>query len=440
MIDPHLAVRLKSAWQALNEKDPAKAARVANLLNLGHAELLSELDLREPRMEAFVQPHHVPRELLFMKAVLEDQHGVLAAAAGKALAQQEQLAQGIAAKQPGPDGTLPGFAKFHHHDLGWLECGVIWLENMVAGLKFNFGTLQPSIIPIDNKVQIAMAADFGTGDWGSIFNPAASTKIRGHIVRMKPEITIHLGDVYYAGTQSSEAGNLTSVWPAGGWGSFALNSNHEMYPGGIAYYNEALGAPLFQKQQKRSCFVLENDNWIIVGLDSAYFSDEETFYMFGDLGPSDGIQAKMLADLAKKQKRMLILSHHNGLELDGSVPSREAWPDGLGSKLWYEIQESLQSNDKPVYWYWGHQHAGVVYKHSESANLFCRCIGHGALPYGNASVLDNSPNVIWHERTPANDPHDPERLLNGFAVLDLNAAQITETFYNENSAIAWQSS
>ena len=67
-----------------------------------------------------------------------------------------------------------------------------------------------------------------------------------------------------------------------------------------------------------SYFALENDNWVIVGLDSAYFSPEGNLYTDGLLfdanHPNDqnafllqkGVQAQL------DGKKVIVLTHHNG--------------------------------------------------------------------------------------------------------------------------------
>jgi hypothetical protein len=57
-----------------------------------------------------------------------------------------------------------------------------------------------------------------------------------------------------------------------------------MYSGGNPYYS-AIRQPPFDKQGGGSYFALENDNWVIIGLDSARFSPEETLYINGLLAP-----------------------------------------------------------------------------------------------------------------------------------------------------------
>jgi hypothetical protein len=62
---------------------------------------------------------------------------------------------------------------------------------------------------------------------------------------------------------------------------------------------------------------------------------------------------------------------------------------------------------------------------------WARCI-----PWRQSSILQASPNVAWHEHRSAKDPDLPQRVLNGFAVLNLNGPQLQEFFYDENGGIA----
>jgi len=65
-----------------------------------------------------------------------------------------------------------------------------------------------------DQLTIAIAGDFGTGNWGTASNPAPSTKIAAQAIpRLNPNLTIHLGDVYYEGSSSEETNNLLTLWP-----------------------------------------------------------------------------------------------------------------------------------------------------------------------------------------------------------------------------------
>jgi hypothetical protein len=275
-------------------------------------------------------------------------------------------------------------------------------------------------------VKIALLGDFGTGDWGSPTNPAASTKIRKLVAELRPEITIHLGDVYYSGRVSAEQGNLVGIWPAGSLGSVALNSNHEMYPGGVPYFSEAFAADAFKMQQQNSFFALENDHWMIVALDSAYHADPYSLYMDGNI---DELQLHFLRQCAESGKKLLIITHHNGLSEDGVQQTQ----------LWIQVGAALPQGVIPAFWYWGHVHAGVVYQPEAGTGVACRCIGHSALPWGLATELANNRRIAWFESRSANDPEDPVRVLNGFALLSFNGPQVSEAIYDENGGVAWQS-
>jgi hypothetical protein len=213
--------------------------------------------------------------------------------------------------------------------------------------------------------------------------------------------------------------------PRGSMGSFALNSNHEMYPGGIPYFQDALGSDVFAAQQRQSFFVLENDHWVVLGLDSTYFSDEDNLYLDGRI--SDDLQVSMLKQYAGLGKRMILLTHHNGLSEDGGTPLR----------LWSDVINAFPAVRGPDYWYWGHVHVGAVYEQTNGNLVRCRCIGHAALPWGYSSMLASTYKVEWFEKHSANDPGDPLRVRNGLAVLSLDDEKIEETLYDEDGAIAW---
>jgi hypothetical protein len=232
--------------------------------------------------------------------------------------------------------------------------------------------------------------------------------------------------VYYAGTSDEEQHLLVNLWPEGSIGSLTLNSNHEMYSGGSPYFDVALGDPLFALQQKSSFFALENTNWVIVGLDSAYYASEVGMYMDGSLG-DDGVQLGFLRQQVATGKKVIVVTHHNGLSEDGSETTN----------LWKQVMSAFPDGPGPAFWYWGHVHAGVVYQPKPPGNTLCRCCGHGALPWGQASKLVGNSNVLWYENRSANDSDIPQRVLNGFAMLYLDGPNIEEAFYDENGGAAW---
>ena len=411
-IDPVISSRINAAWESLGKQFPDKQQQIARVvLNASQQAVAVSQTGKAPAAPA--APHHL---MLAHSALTNDSDGVV------------NSLQAGAVVGVGPDGVIWGTGKYEQFDPGWAEAFAVYLESLLTG-KHPF-MANPQTIPIPDAVQIALAGDWGTGDWRTAANPAPSTDVRNHLAFLQPDVTIHLGDVYYAGTGDQEQHILVNLWPQGSIASLALNSNHEMYSGAKPYF-QAISNPPFDQQKGCSYFALENANWVIVGLDSAYFASEPGLYMDGSIEPAGGTtQVQFLQSKVATGKQMIVLTHHNGLAEDGSSTTG----------LWSQVLSAFPAGSGPAYWYWGHVHAGVVYKPRGPANVPSRCCGHGALPWGQATHLgNNNPNVLWYEDRFANDPDIPERVLNGFTVLYLDGPKIEEIFYDENGGVAWHS-
>jgi len=407
-IDPVMSSRIRAGWKKLT---PAQQAELAPAISQANQQAVSVAQTgKAPAGPAAA--HHL---MLAQSALSNDQDNVVC-----------NLEAGVVLDVD-VDGVIWGTGKYEQLDPGWAEAFAVFLESFITG-KHPF-MAKPATIPIPDNVRIGLAGDWGTGDWRTASNPAPSADVARHMDFLKPQLTIHLGDVYYAGTGDQEQHQFVNLWPKGSIGSLALNSNHEMYAGAKPYFKAIARAP-FELQNGCSYFALENTNWVIVGLDSAYFAPESGLYMDGSLGPSGGItQGVFVQEQVAKGKKVIVLTHHNGLSDDGSSTTT----------LWSQVMSAFSAGSGPEYWYWGHKHMATVYKQQESNRVLCRCCGHGALPWGRASSLASSPNVEWYEKRSANDPDIPQRVLNGFAVLSLNGPNIQETFYDENGGVAWKS-
>jgi calcineurin-like phosphoesterase family protein len=322
------------------------------------------------------------------------------------------------------DGSLIGFGKWQAFDPDWVEAfGNYILLKLGKIRKASFGT--PQAIRISNgKVRIALVGDWGTGAWKDGSSQGPAIDVLRQIAKLNPDYTIHLGDVYYSGTQSEEQSNFVSVMKNAGIGAFMLNSNHEMYDGANGLVNVAL--PALGQQGASPCFALHNDHVVILGLDSAY-DDSSFLFMTGSLS-KDGIQASFVRTLIDGKKTVIALTHHNGLSFDGKRTTR----------LWREMGELLNGRP-PDYWYWGHLHNGIVYDDRDDGvrSVRARCAGHGGIPFGTAKSLLDLPTVKYFSNTP--NPQAPPRVMNGFAMLEIDGATIKETFYDQTGAVAWSS-
>lgn len=423
-----LIARLRTAW---NNLPPATQDQLKPILEDGHDQFANYVATGTP-------PSHDVHTVLRIKSYLTNDWDGHLAKIGQPLnnAVAQPLAELVAPAAieitVGAEGDIIGSGKYQMLDLRWeLVVGIALFESIFH--KHSFPTGAPSIQQINDNATFALVGDYGTGNFGSGDSP--STKISKFIPTLKPDYAIHLGDVYYAGLTSEETSKLLAYWPKGSRASFTLNSNHEMYSGAGPYFNTAVGSPIFYiPQSPWSFFALENTDWIIVGLDSAYYSSVLTLYMNGTLGANNN-QTQFLAQVAARNKKTIILTHHNPIPIGGLGAAPQSTDEGY--QLYTDVMNAFAGHNAPVYWYYGHKHVGAAYKPLPNGML-CRCLGHGALPAGVASDLTSSSFVEWFERCNAGDPDDDLRIFNGFVYLELNGPNLTEIFYDELGRVAWQ--
>lgn len=232
----------------------------------------------------------------------------------------------------------------------------------------------PDTKQIPDKCTVALLADWG-GD-----NEAA--KRIGDIARkQKPDIAIHLGDIYYGGTKG-ECQHFLNLWPLRqDWddpnspiraeGSWALNGNHEMYSGGLYFFNTVL--PAFA--QKQPYFCLENSAWRIIGLDTAYAN--------GRLKPvsdSDPIAPQwnwLVALLKSRKKPTILLTHHQPVSAHAEEFKES---EGLRSDIANLMAIDGIGGDSIYGWFFGHEHRCAIY--DDTATKFnARLIGNGCIPH-----------------------------------------------------------
>lgn len=339
----------------------------------------------------------------------------------------------------GVDGARP----YETLDPGWLQGLFDYVNSQRVNFHIHTGrtdAIHPINAPDDAEIRIAIA-----GDWGGATSAAAAVK--KSIERHHPHYTIHLGDVYYSGRREEEIHNLVQAWPPGSLGSFALNSDHEMYSGGDSYFNITLWSRKFTLQNNLSYFALYNPYWLIIGLDTAYFAyNYSLLYEQGMLNdPQDpfqgSAQVQWLRELLLEHpaKGVIVLTHHDGFEIDPL--SGRVCP----KPLWTQMTSELRGR-REWWWYWGHVHAGIVYwpvVFPDGTRVRTRCAGHGALPSQPFSsdlhrMGDTKIGVEWAESERAPAP-DTRRARNGYALLTLSGRSITEEFYDEAGSKRWSS-
>ena len=323
---------------------------------------------------------------------------------------------------PPPDAGSPLEVRFDEGDLlGWAGVFFSWLK---GHKRFDWQTPgEPETLP--EQCRIALLGDWGTGLYGAPVCAKSIARDGNYAVVM------HLGDVYYAGTEDEMQQRFHALWPnVQGAKNRALNGNHEMYTGGQAY-----AGVLKRFEQQASYFAFQNENWILAALDTAY--SEHDLY---------GEQAAWLQTLARQapQKRLVLFSHHQPYSLlDAQGPALVA------------ILAPLLTEQRIFAWYWGHEHHCMLYQPHALWGLRGRCVGHGGFPYyretkvlGDAAPAEPTwKNLRGKHLVPAAhmldgmneyvDRHPQHFGPNGYMTLEFDGPELFEIVHAPDGTSVW---
>ncbi|HVR41160.1 MAG TPA: metallophosphoesterase [Thermoanaerobaculia bacterium] len=332
------------------------------------------------------------------------------------------------------DGTLIGDGTWETFDPGWVIAGIDYLfceHDLLKQPKF---PTSPATINANMNTTIAIVGDWGTGSWPDGSSDGPALQVIEQVQKLNADYVIHLGDVYYVGTEGSfvsphwESDRFVKLWPFNG-NSFALNSNHERYDASNGYFKIALASKIFSAQKGTSYFAIvgPQNAWAVIGLDTAY-ADTSSMYMAGALNAEQQAFLKTFQSIPY----VVLMSHHNPLSTDGSTTSE--------SPLLAQVTDASALGRAPEMWYWGHIHNGIVYSPSSAiAPTLGRCAGHAAIPFGNGKYLGTQNAITFYANAPMEnpDPDQANRVRNGFATLAFSSGQIVETFYDQYGNAPW---
>jgi hypothetical protein len=211
-----------------------------------------------------------------------------------------------------------------------------------------------------------------------------------------------------------------------------------MYTGGHGYFNFTLS----KFEQSASYFALNNDHWILAGLDTGY---EEGSLM--------GQQVEWLTRLISEAdgRKVIIFSHHQPF----------SWFEKGYRKVTDKLQ-GLLDNKKIFAWYWGHEHRCVLYDAHPEYGLYGRCVGHSGYPYfrdnfggvaREATLNGKEQNLEWI-LMPAKDTCPTAKILdgpnpyvegyvdkfgpNGYMTLQFSDEHLTELVHAPDSTILYE--
>jgi hypothetical protein len=308
---------------------------------------------------------------------------------------------------------------FEKLDVGWANC------TLAAGIRrwqgrYPFNDQPATPYTIGNNARVILLSDWGSGlARAQKVAEAIRKELLDPKAAQRDKHVIHLGDVYYSGWAKEYESNFLPYWPvregeADKYSSWTLNANHDMYSGGKGYFDYLLGDARFKAQEHSSFFSLENDNWLLLGLDTGYH--QNTFDPHDLYGEQHTWAHKRLANT---DKTGILLSHHQPFS---------AFEKG-GEKILAKLQAPLLA--KLVRgWFWGHEHRCTFYESRENIQ-YPRCIGHGGIPfYVEDNPLPAADGVIYEYREGFDDLFESWNYF-GFVVLDFEDDTIKARYINE---------
>lgn len=276
---------------------------------------------------------------------------------------------------------------------------------------------------LPRKATVAVVGDWGTGQ------EAAKLVLR-QIADKKPDVVIHLGDIYYAGTQFEVTNYFLQPWQqilnlaAKPIPTFTLAGNHDMYSGGVPYYQliRELGQPA-------SYFCLRNANWQFVAMDTGYHDHNPAGGGEGATYLQD-TEATWLADKVNNAggRGTILLSHHQLFTAFDSIDGHE-----INLRLYPQVAPLLP---RVNFWLWGHEHNFVAYDAYQGLARSC-CLGHGAFPVGKDELPTQPkyPDVPLRKDDEGNDIGlgTTAGLYNhGYAIIALDGASGTVSYYQDS--------
>jgi hypothetical protein len=314
-------------------------------------------------------------------------------------------------------------------DAGWLECLTTYLGYKALLQSPVYRPNQSQVVDLDPaQSKLAIIGDWGTGD-------DLATNVLKQIAAMKPDVLIHLGDVYYAGTQDEAKTNFADICRSvlGNVPLYSLCGNHDMYSGGKGYY-----WLLDQIGQKASYFCLRNADWMFIAMDTG-FHDNNPFNVSTNMTKLATLDGWSEATWHLNQinqasnRRLVLLSHHQLFSPFSSVGSVDGTPYAYNPNL-YDVFAPILP--KVEWWFWGHEHTLGIFPAYMGLKRG-RCIGASAVPvfsdqqqYATArglQTLNGAPMPTWDTNgtlgTTAN------MYNNCFAMMTLKGASATVDYY-----------
>jgi hypothetical protein len=330
------------------------------------------------------------------------------------------------------------YEKSNCGQVGWLEAAFEYaFDTWIADEPISY--VPPPVPPNDTQFVYALPEQDSftigiLGDWGT-GEPVAQSVINA-LAAMDVDFIIHVGDVYYAGTQdevqTNYLGQIANARQSQSHSNvpvYNMPGNHDYYTKGAAFYSALAsvntgtafrGSSSPAPVQQASFFVLKNSWLQLQAMDTGY-NDSDLFKVAHD---TTYLQSDELAwhlyqlNAASQAKRTVFLfSHHQPWSRFLAIGTGS--DSAAMSKVSYNERLATQLDGVPIgtvaAWFWGHEHVLEVYDQNAIAQSqvntngpslssvfpwvpYGACIGYSAFPMlesdkpykvAESSIVDN---------------------------------------------------
>ncbi|MCL4554157.1 MAG: metallophosphoesterase [Actinobacteria bacterium] len=267
---------------------------------------------------------------------------------------------------------------------------------------------------LPDHARVALLGDWGTG------RPEAK-RLLSRIKANRPDVVIHLGDVYYSGTAFEMKNYFLDPWfqildlKNNPIPTFTMSGNHDMYSGGGPYYDA-----IDKLAQPASYFCLRNKSWQFIAMDTGLHAIKPG----GGMTYLEDAEAEWVKDKIRNAggRRTVLLSHHQLFSASEDIGGQE-----FNTLLYKQLSDVLPKVD---YWFWAHEHDLVVFKEHLGLKRG-RCIGHGAFPVGNDEIPDQpaNPDVPVDKAFQLGKGQDC--YFHGYAMMEIQGSDARISYYQD---------
>src|ERR1051326_301971 len=324
--------------------------------------------------------------------------------------------------------------------IAFSECDPKWIEaldehakyfKLGGGLKdvpyIRAATVGNKVLAMKPNARVALVADWGTG------TEIAVNLLKG-VKQQKPDVVIHLGDVYYSGTQAECNAFflqiVDDVFDRANTGIpvYTIPGNHDMYAAGSGFYDLIKNLNDGAQRQPASFFCLRatDGSWQFEALDTGLHDNDPMkvtdVLTFLEKDEEDWHAAR----IQEFPGRTILLSHHQLFSAFSQIGPRDSFLNHPYNP--YLLASCTRFNaaapGRIAAWFWGHEHNLCIYQPTAELKAG-RCIGHGAIPvfaatkpYDVPDGLHNPPQLIDNTQLPING----DCYANGYVMIAFNGA------------------